>query len=74
MELFLSFLVAYVLTHYLFVSSHGRHEVPPCPEVLADEIPSPPGVRARYVDGALHLKQHTFHGDWNYTLLPRTTR
>jgi hypothetical protein len=22
----------------------------------------------------LHLKQHTFHGDWNYTLLPRTTR
>jgi hypothetical protein len=23
---------------------------------------------------ALHLKQHTFHGDWNYTLLPPTTR
>jgi len=23
---------------------------------------------------ALHLKKHTFHGEWNYTLLPPTTR
>jgi len=23
---------------------------------------------------ALHLKEHTFHGEWNYTLLPPTTR
>src|ERR1700723_1306107 len=44
-----------VRSDHRLVSSHGRHEIPSCPEMLPDKIPLALSVDARQVDRALSL-------------------
>ena len=62
-SLVLLFLIADVLANRRLVSAHRGNEVPPRPEVLADEVPLPLAVHPRQVDRTLPLDEtdHLLH-------------
>src|SRR5665213_618880 len=65
----LLFLIADVVSDYLFVPANSRYKIPPCPKALSDEIP--PGLpiypcevyRAFPLDEADHLCHGVFRWD-----------
>jgi hypothetical protein len=51
------FLLLDVLADHRLVSTDGRDEVVPCPEMLAGNVPLLLGIHPRRVDGALPLDE-----------------